>query len=174
MQKTDRPKTSGFKFPKSPTGIKGLDDITTGGLPKNRPTLLLGNTGCGKTIMVYNLVSNALKFSAPERQLHITIKTEVARGSNFRTEDITDALNRLSPEKKYCHISITDNGIGFDPQYKERIFELFQRLHGKAEFAGTGIGLAIVKKIIEIHHGVITAQSKPGKGATFNIFIPAF
>ena len=66
----------------------------------------------------------------------------------------------------------TDNGIGFEPQYKDRIFELFQRLHDKQKIAGTGIGLAIVKKIVENHQGFITASSQLNEGATFDIFIP--
>ena len=64
------------------------------------------------------------------------------------------------------------NGIGFEPQYKEKIFELFQRLHGRQEYSGTGIGLAIVKRIVEIYQGFITATGEPEKGARFDIFIP--
>jgi signal transduction histidine kinase len=123
--------------------------------------------------VLYNLISNALKFASPERQLHILIKTEIFKGSNFRIENLTDPVNRLLPEKEYCHISITDNGIGFDQEYADKIFELFQRLHGKEEYAGTGIGLAIVKKVIESHNGIITAKSEPGEGTTFDIYIPA-
>lgn len=68
---------------------------------------------------------------------------------------------------------VSDNGIGFDPQYKERIFGVFQRLHGKAEYNGTGIGLAIVKKIVENHEGFIIATGESGKGARFDIYFPA-
>ena len=78
----------------------------------------------------------------------------------------------LSPQKKYCHIGIADNGIGLDPKYKDKIFEVFQRLHGKEEYEGTGIGLAIVKKIIDNHHGAITATGRLGVGTTFDIYIP--
>lgn len=74
---------------------------------------------------------------------------------------------------KYCHLTYTDNGIGFDPQYNERIFEVFQRLHSQEEYSGTGIGLAICKRIIENHNGTITATGEPGKGARFDIFIPS-
>jgi signal transduction histidine kinase len=73
----------------------------------------------------------------------------------------------------YCHISISDNGIGFEQQYSEKIFEVFQRLHGRSEYQGTGIGLAIVKKIVENHNGIITAKGEQDKGATFDIYIPA-
>ena len=79
----------------------------------------------------------------------------------------------LSPQKEYCHITITDNGIGFEKEFSEKIFEVFQKLHGKEEYAGTGIGLAIVKKIVENHNGIITATSELKKGTTFDIYIPA-
>jgi light-regulated signal transduction histidine kinase (bacteriophytochrome) len=67
---------------------------------------------------------------------------------------------------------ITDNGIGFENQYKDRIFQVFQRLHAKNEYDGTGIGLSIVKKIVETHGGIITASGEPNKGSTFDIFLP--
>lgn len=79
---------------------------------------------------------------------------------------------KLGANKKYCHISFKDNGIGFDPMYKDKIFSLFQRLHSKELYAGTGIGLAIVKKIVEHHSGIVTATALPGKGASFDIYIP--
>ena len=116
--------------------------------------------------LLYNLIGNSLKFSIPENPLRIIIKSTISRGSKLNND-------QLSPEKKYCHISISDNGIGFDPQYKDQIFEVFQRLHGQDEFKGTGIGLAIVKKIVENHNGVITATGEIDKGATFDIYIPA-
>ena len=72
----------------------------------------------------------------------------------------------------YC-IAVTDNGIGFEEKYAERIFQVFQRLHGKSQYAGTGIGLAICEKVVANHGGAITAQSQPGKGATFTIYLPA-
>ncbi|MES2138529.1 MAG: CheR family methyltransferase [Bacteroidota bacterium] len=115
--------------------------------------------------LMHNLISNALKFSDPNKPLQITINSEIATGNKFKDE-------HLSPKKKYCHISISDNGIGFDPQFNDRIFEVFQRLHGKDEYKGTGIGLAICKKIVENHHGFITANGELKKGATFNIYLP--
>ena len=75
-------------------------------------------------------------------------------------------------DTKYCHITFSDNGIGFEQKYSEKIFELFQRLYGRTEYPGTGIGLAIIKRIVENHRGVITAQGELGKGATFNIYLP--
>ena len=115
--------------------------------------------------LMYNLIGNALKFSNPDTPPHIIIKSEFGEGSKFNNP-------KLSPNLKYCHISIMDNGIGFENQYKEKIFEVFQRLHGKSEYDGTGIGLSIVNKIVETHGGIITANSEPNKGATFDIFIP--
>jgi len=116
--------------------------------------------------MMHNLIGNALKFSNPETPPHIKIKGHIEKGINLDHK-------KLSPQNKYCHISVIDNGIGFEKEYHEKIFELFQQLHGKAEYSGTGIGLAIVKKIVENHEGMITATSELNKGATFDIFIPA-
>ena len=82
----------------------------------------------------------------------------------------------MSMEQKdgpYYAISISDNGIGFDPQFSSHIFNLFQRLHSKDKFEGTGIGLAITKKIIEKHNGLIRADSKENEGATFVIILPS-
>ena len=115
--------------------------------------------------LLHNLISNALKFSNPQKPLQIKIKSEISTGDKLK-------YNKLLPKKKYCHISVSDNGIGFDPQFNERIFEVFQRLHGKDEYKGTGIGLAICKKIVENHHGFINAIGELKKGATFNIYLP--
>jgi len=116
--------------------------------------------------LMNNLIGNALKFSDPAKPPHIIIKSEFKKGQQLNHPD-------LSPDQKYCHLSVKDNGIGFEKQYKEKIFEVFQRLHGKEEYNGTGIGLSIVKKNVENHGGIITADSEPTKGATFDIFIPA-
>ncbi len=116
--------------------------------------------------LLYNLVSNSLKFSYPENPIVIKISSEIARGDVLENE-------KLEPEKTYCHIRIQDNGIGFEQQYSSKIFEVFQRLHGKLEYTGTGIGLAIVKKIVDNHNGIITAKGELYKGAIFDIYIPA-
>ena len=71
-----------------------------------------------------------------------------------------------------CRISVTDNGIGFDEKYLDRVFTIFQRLHGRGDYEGTGIGLAICRKIAERHGGSITARSAPGQGATFIVTLP--
>jgi signal transduction histidine kinase len=116
--------------------------------------------------LMYNLISNALKFSNPDVPSHIIIKSSIIKGSELQN-------NNFAPEKKYCHIVVKDNGIGFEPHFSERIFGVFQKLHSKEVYEGTGIGLAIVKKIVENHKGLITATSKLNKGATFDIFFPA-
>ncbi len=126
--------------------------------------------------LMHNLISNALKFSNPDIPPHIIIKSRIVKGSksiNARLNDKT-GQEKLSPEKNYCHITVKDNGIGFEPHFSERIFEVFQKLHTKEEYSGTGIGLAIVKKIVENHNGIIIATSELKKGATFDIYIPAF
>jgi signal transduction histidine kinase len=79
----------------------------------------------------------------------------------------------LLPEKNYYHITVQDNGIGFEPRFSERIFEVFQKLHGKEVYGGTGIGLAIVKKIVANHNGIISAKSELNQGARFDIYLPA-
>ena len=116
--------------------------------------------------LMYNLISNALKFSHADIPPHIIIKSRIVNGYTLNND-------KLSSEKNYCHITVEDNGIGFEPHFNQRIFEVFQKLHSKEEYAGTGIGLAIVKKIIENHNGIITATSELMNGATFDIYIPA-
>jgi signal transduction histidine kinase len=115
--------------------------------------------------LMHNLMTNSLKFANPAHPLRISIKCSINKGSELKED-------KLIAEKRYCHISFADNGIGFDPQYKDKIFEVFQKLHSKEEYTGTGIGLAIVKKIVENHNGIITATGVLQKGATFDIYIP--
>jgi len=116
--------------------------------------------------LMHNLISNSLKFSNPKKRVHITIKSKIVKGNKLINEMLSSKIN-------YCHITVSDNGIGFDNQYKDRIFEVFQRLHSQEEYVGTGIGLAIVKRIVENHNGIITASGKLNKGARFDIYIPA-
>ncbi|MCI9844587.1 PAS domain S-box protein [Flavobacterium pectinovorum] len=115
--------------------------------------------------LLYNLISNSLKFSKPGTPPVIKIDSEIIKGATLNDKKANKSSN-------YCHISISDNGIGFDQQYSAKIFEVFQRLHGKLEYTGTGIGLAIVKKIVENHNGFITASGEQDKGAIFDIYIP--
>jgi signal transduction histidine kinase len=116
--------------------------------------------------LMHNLISNALKFSRADVRSHIKINSRIVKGHMVDAE-------KLSPEKDYSHITVRDNGIGFEPHFSQRIFEVFQKLHNKEEYPGTGIGLAIVKKIVENHNGIITASSELGQGARFDIYIPA-
>jgi two-component system CheB/CheR fusion protein len=115
--------------------------------------------------LLYNLISNALKFSKPDLPPHITIKSKVIIAHKSNKEN-------LAAGRPFCHISVADNGIGFEPEFKDRIFEIFQRLHGKNEYQGNGIGLSIVKKIVENHHGIILATGELDKGACFDIYLP--
>jgi two-component system CheB/CheR fusion protein len=113
-----------------------------------------------------NLISNALKFADPRRAPRIIIKSKISSGRELNKKGLSTQLN-------YCHISVADNGIGFDPKYKDQIFEVFQRLHGQKEYKGTGIGLAICKRIIENHNGLITATGILNKGTQIDMYIPA-
>jgi two-component system, chemotaxis family, CheB/CheR fusion protein len=124
--------------------------------------------------LMNNLISNALKFSNPAIPPHIIIDSQNIKYSEINIASQNDNVSQanLTPNKEYCHISISDNGIGFETEYAEKIFEVFQKLHAKDEYAGTGIGLAIVKKIIENHNGFIFATSKLNIGTTFDIYIP--
>ena len=110
-----------------------------------------------------NLMANALKFS--NKQPIIEIRSELVNG----TEIVTDQNLKRGT---YTKVSVIDNGIGFDQRYAQQIFGMFQRLHGKHEYAGTGIGLALCKKIVEGHNGFITVTSKVGVGTTFDVYFP--
>ncbi|MBC7722986.1 MAG: hypothetical protein H7068_13245, partial [Pedobacter sp.] len=122
--------------------------------------------------LINNLITNSLKFSRPNVQPHIKITSSTVTGSQFQEQNQDLPIGKFSANLIYYHLRFIDNGIGFEPEYKNKIFELFQRLHGKEDYAGTGIGLAIVKKIVDNHNGIITASSELDKGATFDIYIP--
>lgn len=113
-----------------------------------------------------NLLTNAIKFAHPDRQLEINITFQILKGKEI------NVIKENRWEDEFCRICIEDNGIGFDQAYAERIFLIFQRLHGVSEYSGTGIGLAICKKIVDSHHGFIMAYGYPLKGATFVIILP--
>lgn len=112
-----------------------------------------------------NLISNSLKFSQEDVPLRITIS------SSYLNRDEIKALELL-PRTKYLKITVADNGIGFEQEYANKIFGMFQRLHGKVDYEGSGIGLSICKKIVENHGGVIKATGRLNEGATFEIIIP--
>ena len=111
--------------------------------------------------LFFNLIGNALKYSKKGEAPVIKIRSEMVNGDGLKND-----------KNKYCRIIIEDNGIGFDQEYAEQIFGMFKRLHHKSEYAGTGIGLAICKKIVEEHNGFIAAHSKKNNGATFIISLP--
>ncbi|WP_217602785.1 ATP-binding protein [Chitinophaga sp. GbtcB8] len=113
-----------------------------------------------------NILTNAIKFSQEERQLEINISSQLLKGKEI------NIVKENRWDETFCRICIEDNGIGFDPDYAERIFLIFQRLHGISEYSGTGIGLAICKKIVDSHQGYIMAYGYPGKGAAFVIILP--
>ncbi|UFH54350.1 ATP-binding protein [Spirosoma sp. KNUC1025] len=120
-----------------------------------------------------NLLSNALKFHKIDSMGRpippiVRISAEKVAGSDLPDGVKSDLF--IKPE--YWAICIADNGIGFEQKYTDRIFQVFQRLHGKQQFTGTGIGLAVVKKVIEQHDGAIWVESEVGKGATFTVYLP--
>jgi len=118
--------------------------------------------------LIYNLISNALKFSLPHIPTRITIETRIIKYNDVKLRN----LNSLPQKCDYWSISFRDNGIGFEAEFNERIFVMFQKLHQNNEYSGTGIGLAIVKKIVDNHNGIITAKGELNKGAIFEIYIP--
>lgn len=113
-----------------------------------------------------NLISNAIKFHQPDQSPEITITCEKISAAEVEDFDIAESASG------YHKINIADNGIGFEEKYLDRIFNIFQRLHGRSEYKGTGIGLAICRKIVENHGGFISATSKPGHGSTFYVILP--
>ncbi len=112
-----------------------------------------------------NLIGNALKFT--EANPIITISSTILKGADAKKKNPV-----LDGTKNYVELIFSDNGIGFDQQYAEKIFTIFQRLNSREEFAGTGIGLALCKKIVENHDGHILARGELGKGAEFVVYLP--
>ncbi len=115
--------------------------------------------------LLSNLINNSVKYKHPDHEIYIQVKTEVVKGI-----DIKDPA--AEPFKKYQKISVIDNGIGFDAKYAEKIFNIFQRLNNLPTAQGSGIGLAICKKIVQNHHGFIKASGVENKGAQFDIYFP--
>jgi PAS domain S-box-containing protein len=115
--------------------------------------------------LLTNLITNSLKFSKPDLPSVIKLSADIRNGTGHREFPGDKG-------KRYYHLTVSDNGIGFDKESSKKIFQIFHRLHGKYEYAGTGIGLAICKKIAENHQGYILAESEPGKGSAFHVYIP--
>ena len=109
--------------------------------------------------LLQNLIGNALKFRRPEEPPVVKVEAQIIPDPD-------------TPEKKLCRLTVSDNCIGFDEKYLDRIFNVFQRLHTRNEYEGTGMGLAIVQKIALHHGGDVTAKSKPGEGSTFIVTVP--
>lgn len=122
-----------------------------------------GNKGQLRQVF-HNLISNALKFVSPDRPPLLSIKV-----NEFHAKDLGLSLEN---EAAYCRITVKDNGIGFDERHASSIFQLFEKLNPKTTYEGSGIGLAIAKKIIDKHHGFIIAKSKIGYGSEFNVILP--
>ena len=116
--------------------------------------------------MLQNLVGNALKYNKPGVSPQITIRSKIVSAKE------AGIFSAEGMQEQYYLIEIADNGIGFEQHESERIFQMFQRLHANKEYHGTGVGLAIVRKVVENHNGKIVAESEPGKGATFRIYLP--
>lgn len=118
--------------------------------------------------LIYNLVSNSLKFSIPDVELQITIQSAIIKNSEFRKLNLPNSPQICD----YWNLTFKDNGIGFEAHHNQNIFIIFQKLHHVEEYSGTGIGLAIVKKIVDNHNGIIVADGNLKKGVIFNIYIP--
>lgn len=115
--------------------------------------------------LFYNMVSNALKFSHTNRRPEITVTSRI-----LLNEEV-EKFN-LNTDLRYFDICFSDNGIGFDKTYEKQIFQLFKRLHTKEKYSGTGIGLALCNKIVQLHHGCMYASSEEGSGSSFHIILP--
>ena len=135
--------------------------VTVGPLP------LLPGDGTQLNQLFTNLLSNALKFRQVGQPPVIQVSAQLVKAAELPSNVRPGRATSL-----YHRIDIADNGIGFEKKYVERIFQVFQRLHGKHEFMGTGIGLAICEKVAFNHGGAITATGQPGLGATFSVYLP--
>lgn len=119
-----------------------------------------------------NLLSNALKFRRKDHSGHFVQPHVQLTTQRLSAAELPTSIKPVRQAPAYHQICVQDNGIGFDQRYADRIFQVFQRLHNKTEFTGTGIGLAICQKVITNHGGAITAFGQPGQGATFQLYFP--
>jgi signal transduction histidine kinase len=121
--------------------------------------------------LIQNLLSNALKFQPPDSQPVVRISCRTIPVAPWQQSSNGENGAPLV-DNSVCEISVEDNGIGFDEKHLEKIFAVFQRLHGRTEFEGTGVGLAVCRRIADRHGGSITARSQLGEGATFVVTLP--
>jgi PAS domain S-box-containing protein len=126
--------------------------------------------------LLLNLIGNSLKFQPPGATPVVKLRARII-GRESATDDAlvkqpSANADRASAAPQFCEICVQDNGIGFDEKYTDKIFAVFQRLHGRTEYEGTGVGLAVCRRITDRHHGTIIGKSKPGEGATFIITLP--
>ena len=129
---------------------------------QNLPTILAVPVQMHQLFL--NLISNSLKYAKASVAPHIKITAEKVT--------LNESESGVKKGGAFWKIEISDNGIGFEQQYAHKIFEVFQRLHGKTEYEGTGIGLAICKKIVQSHNGIITATGELNVGTTFTVLLP--
>lgn len=120
-----------------------------------------------------NLLSNALKFRRTDSSGQLVPPVVAINAQLLNRAELPASVRTAPTVGQYYRIDVVDNGVGFDEKYLDRIFQMFQRLHGKNEYAGTGIGLAICEKVVTNHGGAITASSQGGQGATFHVYFPA-
>ena len=126
--------------------------------------------------LLQNLIGNALKFQPPGGKPVVAIRGRILSPAAGNGQTAVRSRKPVEPggagEDQYCELMVQDNGIGFEEKYLDKIFAVFQRLHGRQEYEGTGIGLAVCRRIADRHGGKITAQSRPGEGATFVVLMP--
>jgi PAS domain S-box-containing protein len=118
--------------------------------------------------VLQNLIGNGLKFHRPDTPPHVRVQATVEPVP----EDLPDRTGLEASCSTVCRLTVTDNGIGFEESHNDRIFSPFKRLHGRDEYEGTGMGLAICRRIVERHGGDISVESTPGQGTTFTVMLP--
>ncbi len=138
-------------------------EVNLGPLPK------VQGDGSQLAQLFQNLLSNAIKFGRAGIPPVVGISADVIKAA-----DLPTTVLPAREADTYCRVDVVDNGIGFDEKYVDRIFQVFQRLHGANQYAGTGIGLAICEKVVTNHGGVIEARSQPGLGTTFSVYLPLY
>ncbi|WP_339841894.1 ATP-binding protein [uncultured Maribacter sp.] len=151
--------------------VEDVKDVLSEELKEHKTVLKVLND-CEITVrpiqfkqLLFNIFTNSIKFTKKNEFPKIEVSGDIIEGKSYPNLD-------LSEDSKYAHIVVVDNGIGFDQKYENKVFEIFQRLHSDEEYQGTGIGLAIVKRIVLTHRGKIRVESSPGNGAKFEVFIP--